>query len=240
MNTAPPKLLISEHFTTLQGEGMFTGVPSLFIRTSGCNLRCWFCDTPYTSHKPEGELKTVAQIIGLIQSYSFEHVVITGGEPMLYPGQLAQIINLCPGHFITIETNGTRYDERVKPEVWSISPKLKSSAPTDTRSKKIHAANLHSDALLKYADEANTGKPWPKYQFKFVVSGLSLQEDIQEITDLVTMYNIPRRCVWLMPEGTFEGFVIRGARPLAEVCKERGWNLSMRMHTILWGNKRGV
>ena len=76
-------MLISEIFHSPQGEGKWIGVPSIFIRTSGCNLRCWFCDTPYTSWNPEGEKMSVDQILEHIKQYDCEHVVVTGGEPML-------------------------------------------------------------------------------------------------------------------------------------------------------------
>src|SRR5450759_5962099 len=77
-------MLISEIFYSLQGEGMLTGVPSVFVRTSGCNLRCNWCDTPYASWNPEGKTRTVAQIVAAVQSHPMaRHVVLTGGEPMI-------------------------------------------------------------------------------------------------------------------------------------------------------------
>src|SRR2546421_5370438 len=74
---------ISEIFYSIQGEGMLTGVPSVFVRTSGCNLRCTWCDTPYTSWIPEGADKTVEQIVAEVRAHPARHVVVTGGEPMI-------------------------------------------------------------------------------------------------------------------------------------------------------------
>ena len=101
-------MLISEIFYSLQGEGMLAGVPSVFVRTSGCNLRCNWCDTPYASWNPEGTPKTVAQIVAEIESHPARHVVLTGGEPMIAKDVrllAAAIKDL--GHHLTIETAAT-------------------------------------------------------------------------------------------------------------------------------------
>jgi 7-carboxy-7-deazaguanine synthase len=78
---------ISEIFYSVQGEGILAGVPSVFIRTSGCNLRCSWCDTPYTSWKPEGEDLSIDEVFDRATAFTAaRHVVITGGEPMIASG----------------------------------------------------------------------------------------------------------------------------------------------------------
>src|SRR5580704_17941009 len=78
---------ISEIFYSVQGEGILAGVPSVLVRTSGCKLRCSWCDTPYTSWKPEGEDLTLDAIIDRATAFpAARHVVITGGEPMIAQG----------------------------------------------------------------------------------------------------------------------------------------------------------
>ena len=74
---------ISETFYSLQGEGRLAGTPSVFIRTSGCNLRCVWCDTPYTSWRPEGPSWPIDRILRAVEKHPTRHVVITGGEPLL-------------------------------------------------------------------------------------------------------------------------------------------------------------
>src|SRR5438477_2908675 len=83
-------LKIAEIFYSIQGEGSLIGVPSVFVRTSGCNLRCSWCDTPYTSWQPEGDERSIDQIVNEVTQYPAHHVVVTGGEPMIAPG----IVNL--------------------------------------------------------------------------------------------------------------------------------------------------
>ena len=99
---------ISEIFFSVQGEGSLLGVPSVFVRTTGCNLRCSWCDTPYTSWQPEGEEMAIAQILTAVQSYNAKHVVVTGGEPLIMPGVPDLIAKLrALHHHVTIETAGT-------------------------------------------------------------------------------------------------------------------------------------
>src|ERR1700758_3861717 len=84
-----PELKIAELFYSLQGEGSLVGVPSFFIRTSGCNLRCSWCDTPYTSWQPEGSDLSLGQILDEVKAHPARHVVVTGGEPMIPPEIIA-------------------------------------------------------------------------------------------------------------------------------------------------------
>src|SRR5580658_5308989 len=99
------RVKIAEIFYSIQGEGKRSGVPSVFVRASGCNLRCVWCDTPYASWNPEGNDLAIDQIISEVEKFSARDVVVTGGEPMVMP----QINELCErmshaGRFITIET----------------------------------------------------------------------------------------------------------------------------------------
>src|SRR5215813_9322925 len=101
-------MLISEIFYSVQGEGSLVGVPSIFIRTSGCNLRCSWCDTPYTSWHPEGNAMSVDEVLGEIAQWgNAGHAVITGGEPMIMPGVIELSTRLRErGLHITFETAG--------------------------------------------------------------------------------------------------------------------------------------
>src|SRR3954454_20016998 len=130
---------ISEIFHSIQGEGKLAGVPSAFVRASGCNLRCVWCDTPYASWNPEGSDVPVDQIVQRVREYKAGHIVITGGEPMIMP----DIVELCDqlkSHddcHITIETAATVF-KPLKLDLASLSPKLSNSTPIDTRFEQMH------------------------------------------------------------------------------------------------------
>src|SRR5436305_8347340 len=99
---------IAEIFYSIQGEGRLAGVPSAFLRTSGCNLRCGFCDSPYTSWEPKGESLTVTQILARVAKFPTRYAVVTGGEPLIAP----HIEELCSGlreggYHLTVETAAT-------------------------------------------------------------------------------------------------------------------------------------
>src|SRR6186997_1453110 len=101
-------MLISEIFHSIQGEGVLVGVPSVFIRTSGCNLRCTWCDTPYASWKPEGAEMGTAEILAKVREFGARHVVVTGGEPMIAKGMPELLAALrADGRHLTIETAAT-------------------------------------------------------------------------------------------------------------------------------------
>ena len=125
---------ISEIFYSVQGEGELTGIPSVFVRTSGCNLRCGWCDTPYASWAPEGPEMTIEAILAEVQKHPTRYVVLTGGEPMVAKAMR----DLCRelrslGKHITIETAATIAPEAIDCDLASLSPKLSNSNPKSSR-----------------------------------------------------------------------------------------------------------
>ena len=115
-------MFIAETFTSLQGEGILVGVPSFFIRSSGCNMRCRWCDTPYTSWLPEGERRPVTDLLAEATASGVQHVVVTGGEPLLQR-EIAPLTRelRAAGLHVTIETAGT-VDPPFECDLLSISP----------------------------------------------------------------------------------------------------------------------
>ena len=98
---------ISEVFGSIQGEGLYSGTPSAFVRTSGCNLRCWFCDTPETSWRPRGTHREWETLVEDVEALGCPHVVVTGGEPMLQKKVHPLMRRLCDaGLTVLIETSG--------------------------------------------------------------------------------------------------------------------------------------
>jgi 7-carboxy-7-deazaguanine synthase len=218
---------IAEIFYSIQGEGTLVGVPSVFVRTSGCNLRCQWCDTPYTSWQPEGEERTVESIVEEVHAFGASHVVLTGGEPMIAPG-VVDLTHRISQH-LTIETAGT-VDAPVRCDLMSISPKLANSTP-EGRWAAQHDRLRYQPAVLRSLMARY------RYQLKFVVADPS---DVEEIRAIVGETGAARESVVLMPEGTSAPVLAERGRWLAEIAKLEGWRLSPRLHVDLWGNKRGV
>src|SRR6185295_15507830 len=158
---------ISEIFYSIQGEGILAGVPSVFLRTSGCNLRCTWCDTPYTSWNPEGDDLQLDDILDDVRRGGSTHVVVTGGEPMIQQDimQLTQRLKDLELH-ITIETAGTVY-QPVTCDLMSISPKLANSTPTLREDGRWAAQH---DRLRYQPDVLKQLMVEYSYQLKFVVS----------------------------------------------------------------------
>jgi len=226
---------ISEIFYSIQGEGALVGMPSVFIRTSGCNLRCRWCDTPYTSWSPEGDEMTVENILGVVEDYAATHVVITGGEPMLMKEMpdLTRRLKDC-GYHITIETAATVY-QQVACDLASLSPKLSNSTPWKDEGGKY--AKKHERLRLN-VEVLNTFMKTYPYQMKFVVD---TPEDLDEVEGLLTrLEGIDRTHVLLMPQGRTAGELNEKARWIAKLCKTNGFRFCPRVHIDLYGDTRGT
>ncbi len=223
---------ISEVFNSIQGEGRYTGVPSSFVRTSGCNLRCTFCDTPETSWKPEGDERTLESLWGEVEAFECEHVVITGGEPLLVPEVVPFSKKLkARGHFITFETAGTVV-RNVAADLMSISPKLANSTPVGTDWEARHEARRHRPAVIQQLiDEYD-------YQLKFVIDQQSDLADVEKW--LEEFPKVQSENVYLMPQGTEFDQLQAKLVWLAEEAEKRNWQVSPRKHIELFGNKRGT
>ncbi len=225
---------ISEIFHSIQGEGSLVGVPSVFVRTCGCNLRCKWCDTPYTSWQPEGMDMSLDQINQAVAAYACSHVVLTGGEPMIAPqsAALAELFHSAGWH-ITIETAGTVHHP-LHCDLMSISPKLSNSTPHERDGGRwaiVHDRLRYQPEVLKRLTTDYD------YQLKFVVSDPS---DLPEIIQMQDELAAPPQRIILMPEGVTRQVVTERGLWLAELCKRHGFRYSPRLHIDLWGDKRGV
>ncbi len=222
---------ISEIFYTLQGEGTLVGTPSVFVRTSGCNLRCVWCDTPYTSWHPEGEERSIDSIVEEVNRYGAQHVVLTGGEPMIAPG-IEELTHRLSQH-ITIETAGT-VDVQVRCDLMSISPKLANSTPHQRdggRWAEQHDRLRYQPEILKRLIQL-----YP-YQLKFVIVE---EADVAQVRSMVEQLGAAKNRVLLMAEGVDAAVLAERGRWLAEIAKREGYRFTPRLHIDLWGNRRGV
>lgn len=227
-------LRVAEIFASVQGEGIWTGIPSTFVRASGCNLRCRWCDTPYASWSPEGPVMAVESVLAEIERLAMPHVVLTGGEPMLFDA-MEGVAQGCrdQGRTITVETAGTIY-RNIACDLMSISPKLAHSTPDDPQWGSRHERErLKPDVLQRLIESFD-------YQLKFVVNP-DQGDDFGEIEALLAqLHGIDPQRVLIMPEGVDSSTLHRRGRLLVEPCMARGWRLSPRMHIDLFGDTRGT
>ena len=230
-------MLVSEIFYSIQGEGELTGIPSVFVRTSGCNLRCSWCDTKYSSWTPEGVEMGIDEIVAKVDGFGSRHVVVTGGEPMIAKGihQLAARLEE-RGNHITIETAATVLPEGIPCDLASLSPKLSNSTPEAT------LAGDWRDRHEKRRLQPEVIRDWIRnynYQLKFVVAA---EQDLGEIQELVTNLgsDISPAKILLMPEGTDAATIRQRSLPVIEICKRYGYRYCDRLQIGLFGNTKGT
>ncbi|QDV22419.1 7-carboxy-7-deazaguanine synthase QueE [Aureliella helgolandensis] len=233
-NRKGAKLRISEIYASIQGEGVLTGTPSIFVRTSGCNLRCWFCDTRFASWEPEGEFLELEQVVEQTLALGHSHIVLTGGEPMIY----SNLPTLCgefreAGRHITIETAGTIFHE-VACDLMSISPKLSSSAPVGSPGGWFATHNARRERL-EVVRQLMTAHP---YQLKFVVDTPADADEV--LTYLDRLGDFEGQRVLLMPQGTEKVELDRQAAWLIPWCEQHDLRFCPRAHIHWFGNRRGT
>jgi 7-carboxy-7-deazaguanine synthase len=226
---------ISEIFYSIQGEGRLSGVPSLFIRTSGCNLRCVWCDTPYTSWKPDGKEMALDDILHAIESYPLDHVVLTGGEPLLsHEIEDLSVTLKTAGAHVTIETAATIF-KPVSCDLMSMSPKLSNSTPWQKQNGKFAAMHdqhrLNHNVVQQFIDGYD-------YQLKFVVDREQDFAEVRQILD--ALKNVDTTRVLMMAQARNRRQLHQKSRWIVELCKKFGYGYSPRLHIELYGNRRGV
>jgi 7-carboxy-7-deazaguanine synthase len=226
---------VAEIFFSIQGEGRLAGVPSAFVRTSGCNLRCRFCDTDFTSWHPEGEALRVAEVLARLSEFPARHVVVTGGEPLIAP----DIEELCAalrqaGYHITVETAATVF-KPIECDLASLSPKLSNSTPHQREGGRFAARH---EALRQQPDVIRAFVERYDYQLKFVIDR---PEDVAEVLELLErLPGVDRGRVLLMPQGVTRAELDERGPWVAEACKRHGFRYCPRLHIELYGHRRGT
>jgi 7-carboxy-7-deazaguanine synthase len=233
-------LPINELFASLQGEGKLAGVPSVFVRTSGCNLRCWFCDSYHTSWEPTHAWLSLEDIVTEVTAHDADHVVVTGGEPLVHDETGALLDRLADaGYHVTVETNGT-IDVDAPVDLASISPKLATSTPTAERDPTGEGewADRHDERRLDVPTLARLTERYD-FQLKFVVTG---PEDMPEIESLVervreaSAATVRDTDILLMPEGQTRDQLEATRRVVADLAREYGYRYTPRLHVDLWND----
>lgn len=240
-----------EVFHSIQGEGKSIGIPSVFVRTSLCNLHCIWCDTDYTWNWQGTRFKhvndaqpgytkfdksawvaesPVEEIAARVWEYHCTNVILTGGEPMMQQPALVELMKVLrkrnPAFRFEVETNGTRlptqeFDRLI--DQYNVSPKLSNSHnPQKLREKA---------PVWQFFSKSN------KANFKFVIAA---ENDLEEVLILLETYQVAPEKVWLMPEGTSPEALAERREWLVEICKQHQFRYSDRLHVQIWGNKKGV
>jgi 7-carboxy-7-deazaguanine synthase len=238
-------LPINELFASLQGEGELAGVPSVFVRTSGCNLRCWFCDSYHTSWEPTHAWMGIDEVVAAVREHEqIDHVVLTGGEPMLHEESVTLLARLADlGYHTTVETNGTIHRE-APIDLASVSPKLASSTPTAERDPKGDGewADRHDERRIDHEALAALVEDYD-HQLKFVVTGEADLPEIEALlADLRDVASVPvaDEDVLLMPEGQTREELDERRVAVAELAAERGYRYTPRLHVDLWNDAPGT
>ncbi len=250
---------VAEIFRSIQGEGRLTGTESVFVRTSGCNLRCGYCDTSYASWTPEGEELSVDEILARVGELrasprppflaalpsppdaaspppgDVRHVVLTGGEPMLFAESIPLTARLsAAGWHVTIETSGTLYLP-VTCDLMSISPKLSNSTPSPERDPRWtwrHTLNRHAPEVIR-----RLGAEYD-CQWKFVIDRPG---DCGEVEAYLAEFpEIERGRVMLMPQGVDLDALAQKEAWLGPYCDRQGFRLCPRRQIEWFGTVRGT
>ena len=217
-------VVVNEIFYSLQGEGKLAGVPSVFIRLAGCPLRCTWCDTKYACDETAGVEMTPGEILGQIQDAPTYYVVLTGGEPMVYPG-IEELLTTLAGQscHITVETAGLKYLPNLPVDLMSISPKTSNSGTSGLPDEQL---DIVQKLITAY-----------DYQLKFVIEQ---PQDLVEVAEVLEkLGQVDPYKVYLMPQATEPDEYIKKSRWLVDYCKQTGFCFGPRLHVMLWGSQRG-
>lgn len=239
--------------TCIQGEGSLVGVPHILVRVSGCNLRCVFgnslCDTVYSSHYPEKGKFSQFDIEKMVQQNpQITCILLTGGEPSLYPDFIKWMADVFPEHTITVETNGTIYPGPIanRVDLASISPKLSSSTPTKEKVEKLGISlDGWEEKHEKSRTNINSIVQWIRAaratQLKYVISEESdISEVLSQITSIQSIMGcqLDPRSIYLMPAGDTEEKLQKNRVMVADLCVALGFSYSDRIQYVIYGSKR--
>ncbi|MEK7524570.1 MAG: 7-carboxy-7-deazaguanine synthase QueE [Patescibacteria group bacterium] len=210
-------MILNEIFYSIQGEGLNAGKPAIFVRFGNCNLKCTWCDTKYTWHPDllDNVEADLSRVFAEIRKYpECQHLVITGGEPMLQQPVMSAIRKEFPGYYIEVETNGSQevkcFDDV---DLFTVSYKTSNSG--------------NAPYALKTMNE--------KCVYKFVICR---EGDFEEVEELIKKYQLPTDKIFLMPEGATRKEVLEKQPLIMEYCQLRGYRFTTRLHVLAWENQR--
>jgi len=214
---------IAECFFSIQGEGVTVGMPAVFIRLQGCSVGCHWCDTKYSWDPAGGHQVTLEALVGEAGAFPCRRAVVTGGEP-LESSLFVPLVEALKarGFTVEVETSGILSPPAVLVDQWNVSLKLANSGVPEPR-------RINPEAIHHFRGR---GAWW-----KFVVADPG---DVTEVLQVMARFALPRDRILLMPEGIRREELLERSLWVVEKCRCHGFRYSPRLHTLLWGAKRGV
>lgn len=209
-------MLVNELFLSIQGEGRTMGLPTVFVRFSGCNLNCRWCDTRYAQEG--GSDLSPDELLTSINAYRFRHVCLTGGEPLWRPGVVELLTRLLEqGKHVTLETNGSLPIDSL-PDDEDLMVSMDYKCPSSGMEDRMLIDNLR---YLR-----------PKDQLKFVVAD---REDLERAEEVLLKHSPDCPSIFT-PVG---GMTLK---PVVEYVLERRLEVRVlpQLHKMIWGERRGV
>ena len=223
---------ISEIFESIQGEGNNAGKPAVFLRTAECNLKCVWCDTKYTwdwknyDYSKEVNEISIKEVRQSLEQFRVRHLVITGGEPLMQQDDLAELLTfLKPKFYVEVETNGTILPNNalsVLVDQWNVSPKTKNSGNPLEMCEDNECYTFFSKKKNCY--------------FKYVVES---EEDLIEINQLISKYNLEKERVLLMTQAITKEEILEKEKNVFTISKKNNLGFSPRLHVMKWSSQRG-
>jgi len=210
------RLKITEIFRSLQGEADTAGIPTVFVRLTGCPLRCQYCDTAYAFHG--GEWATLEEVLRTVQDFATRHVCVTGGEPLAQKGCLALLTSLCDaGLRVSLETSGAMSLSGVDPRVVLVVDVKTPGSGEESRNRYEELQQLQ-----------------PKDLVKFVICS---REDYEWSRAKLAELDLATRCTVLfspsheqVPPGQLADWLLADHLPV---------RFQIQLHKYLWGNVAG-
>lgn len=206
---------INEIFYSLQGEGKLVGLPTIFIRTTGCNLRCTYCDTTYAYH--QGTEMTSDDIINSIKKWKCKRVCVTGGEPLLQKDIMPLLSSLSKNNYeISLETNGSMDIQSII-SLKNLAISLDIKCPSSGMHHKMCFVNIYS---LRPID-----------QLKFVISD---KKDFTYASSIISKYEPLCPIIMQSSTGDFQ--------KLAQwvLTSNQDIRFGIQLHKLIWGDKKGI
>lgn len=251
-------LYLVEHFYSIQGEGKYTGTPSLFFRFGGCNMKCEGfscseiakdgtevvgCDTVYAVNKEHFShnwisINKASELLNILNQYDLPphvDIVLTGGEPLIYANDeiFIEFLNALhvEGHNITFETNGSLHVDFEKYPIYKeciFALSIKLSNSNEPLNKRVRGDVIHN--ITSFSKESF---------FKFSIDKESINLGLEEEISSIIMHSVKTK-VYCMPLGGNKEEVEANTYELVEFCKEKGYNFSDRLHIRIWDANKGV